>query len=256
MKLGTYAFGFALLVVVACSSSSSSSGGGGPAPATPGTQSDLDSAAAARIKDYCDRVFNCCDAVSASKLVQVYAGGDVKRDGCEAGVKEWLKTTATSAATALQRKDLEFYPSKEATCLKDDQGKSCSDFFALGQATEPKLACGDAFTGKVKEGSGCTSNAACASGYCKLNGESGLCAPFPQEGDSCTSTIECGGGNLYCDRTLGPPACKFGEGKCKPRDSKADGQPCCNPEECEGQSCNPTNKGPQCNHSNQLKCNK
>lgn len=246
----------ASVVVLACSSSSGSGPSGPPAP-TPGSASDLDAAVAKRIQAYCDRVFNCCDAGSQSKLLQVYANGETSHDKCEAAVKEYLKTSITAASTALQRKDLDFYPSKEADCLKAEGDKSCTDFFALGAATEPKVACADAFTGKIKDDASCTLNAACASKYCKLNGESGTCAPFPQEGDPCGSTADCGGiGDLYCYRTSAPPACNFVAGKCKARESKADGQPCCNPEECEGQSCNPTNKGPQCNHSNALKCNK
>lgn len=244
--------------VLACSSDSTNSQDAGPPPPTPGTQADLDASIAKRITAYCDRVFDCCDATSQSKLLSVYAGAVTSRDKCDAAVKDFLKTSITAASTALQRKDLEFYPSKEADCLKQEADKGCGDFFALGAASEPKVACSDAFTGKVKDGAGCTLNAACASKYCKLDGESGVCAKYPQEGDPCGSTLECGGaGDLYCYRTSAPPACKFVDGVCKARESKADGQPCCNPEECEGQSCNPNQKGqPMCNHSNALKCSK
>jgi hypothetical protein len=242
---------------VGCSSSDAPAVPVGPAADTPGTQADLDKAIDARAAAFCDRVFACCEAASKTQLLNLYATADVPRDQCEAKIKDWLKAAATGAATSLARKDLEFFPSKEAKCLEADAAKSCTDFFALGAATEPRIACPEAFTGKAAEGAACSSHAACVSGFCKLplDGESGVCAPFPQEGDACSGTEECGGAGLYCFRTGAPPACKFGPGTCKARDAKADGESCCNPEECEGQTCSLNKKGqPICNQQNRLKC--
>jgi hypothetical protein len=246
------------VLVLGCSSSDSSTAPPpGPVAPAPGTQADLDAAIGARAASYCDRVFACCEAASKTVLLTLYAGEDVARDKCEAKVKEWLKSATTAAATSLQRKDLDFFPSKEDACQKDEQAKTCDEFFALGSSTEPKIACPAAFTGKTKEGAGCTLSASCASGYCKLDGESGICAKFPEEGDDCGGTTECGGGDLFCFRTTAPPACKFVQGKCKPRESKADGQSCCNPEECAGQTCSVNQKGqPVCNQQNRLMCSK
>lgn len=245
------------VLVLGCSSSEETTAPPpGPVAPTPGTQADLDKAVAARAASFCSRIFDCCESEAKSQLLTLYANGDVTRDKCEAKIIEWLKPTVTGAATSLARKDLEFFPTKEATCLAADDAKTCSEFFALGPATEPRIACATAFTGKIKDGSGCTIAASCASGYCKLDGESGLCAKFPEEGDACGGTNECGG-ELYCFRTTAPPACKFGPGKCKAREAKADGQSCCNPEECEGQTCSLTQKGqPVCNQGSRLKCSK
>ncbi len=258
-RLTRFCVCFALtgVLVLGCSSKEETPAPTGPVPPTPGTQADLDKAVAARASAFCSRVFDCCETESKTRLLTLYFGTDaVARDKCEAKITEFLKPTFTGAATSLQRKDLEFYPTKEATCLSADEAKSCSEFFALGAATEPKIACAAAFSGKIKDDAACTIGASCASGYCKLDGESGRCAKFPEEGDACGGTSECGG-ELYCFRTKAPPACTFGPGKCKARESKADGQPCCNGEECAGQTCLPTQKGgPVCNQQNRLKCSK
>ena len=246
-----------LVALVAACSSSSPSDGNAPAADNPGTTADLDAALKARASAYCGRVFECCEAASSSELLQVFAGGKITADTCQAGVTEWLKTQYTAAATSLQRKDLDFYPARESACAKEEAAKTCTDTFALGRATSPVVACAKAFVGKVKDGASCTTSSACASGFCKLVGEAGTCAPVPAEGDTCDAATDCGIGALYCSRANKPPACAFGQGVCRAREGKADGEACCNPEECAGQTCLPNKKGqPICNATKILKCSK
>lgn len=246
--------------VVACSSSSSAT----PTPAVDagpvvGTTDEFSQAAAARAKAYCDRLFDCCDAASQTLLMSLYANGADSRDKCEAGISDWMKPNLTTTTIALTRKDVEFYPSREADCVKADAAESCSDFFTLGGASEPKMACDAAFGGKIAEGGGCSFNQACLTGYCKLGADlqSGVCAPLPKEGDACESATECGGvADLYCDRTDDSKTCKFVEGVCRVRDSRADNSPCCNAEECSGKACINTNKGHLCSKDTTVQCSK
>jgi hypothetical protein len=242
---------------IACSSSSNNTPtGAAPPPAQPGTSTDFESAVAARAKSFCDRVFDCCDAAAKSTLLQPYNNADGSADACATAVKASLKVATTSVVTAMGKKELQFFPSKEADCLKADDAKSCSDFFAAGPATQPTLACSAAFTGTGKDGATCALDGACASGFCKLDGSVGVCAAKPAEGDPCGSTPECGSdGTLYCHRTVSPPDCKYTDGVCKVKDaSKKDGSTCCEPEECASGSCKPTNKGPQCVPADTFKC--
>jgi hypothetical protein len=203
-------FRFFVVFAVACSSKSSTP----PPPATaaaatPGTATDLDKAASSRATAFCERVFGCCDDESKKLLLNVVSATAAGSQGeCESAVKEFLKSARVQVVTALERKDLEFFPSKEADCLKAD--------------------------------------------IAKVETEIGVCTKRVGEGEACSSGEDCNA-DLYCHRTNDAKQCTFVEGACKAYETRAEGEKCCNAEQCESRTCSPTNKGILCIESS-LKC--
>ncbi len=251
MRVGSL-FLSAVFALGACSSESSKPSTT-PAAATPGTAADLDKSANMRATAFCERAFNCCDDASKKAVLTVVAPTAAdSQSACESAVKEFLKNARVQIVTALERKDLEFYPSKEADCIKAEGGKTCGEFFALGAGTAPQVACAASFTGKIKDGAACTTNAACESGYCKVETEIGVCTKRVGEGEPCASAEDCNEG-LYCKRAIDSKQCSFGDGACKAYESRNDGEACCEAEQCNSRTCSPTNKGIKCVPS-KLKC--
>jgi hypothetical protein len=178
----------------------------------------------------CTKIFECCNE---AEIMDMFGGLNPPITTFEECV-EFYDGFVTAlllgpAADAVDRGTLIYDGELAADCFAAFEAASCEevDGFNSGGAAVPE--CEDIFEGQLADGETCVTDLECVSGTCdgdSLNGDPGVCATPPGEGEPC-ETFDCADG-FYCDDS-------GGEGVCAP--AQADGAGCSFDDDCQSDNC-------------------